>query len=87
MNSILIDSMHIPSSFAFVMAHVEQVLNFNEKQPKTALRSVGSKTLPLNRCTLIKQMTEWLRYSQATGFLVAYGWMGMEWDALLCSTR
>lgn len=83
MHSMLIDSVPIQSSSAFVMAHVEQVLGFNEEHPKTALRSVDSETLARNWCTLIDQRTKWLRYSQATGFLVAYGCTGIEGDGIV----
>ncbi|KAJ7455269.1 hypothetical protein B0H11DRAFT_2067451, partial [Mycena galericulata] len=79
MNSMLVDAVPLSSSSpSFVMAHVEQVLGFNEDHPKTALRSIGPQTLALGWCTLIDQQTEWLRYSAATGAVVAYGWMGVE---------
>ncbi|KAJ7786826.1 hypothetical protein B0H14DRAFT_3506405 [Mycena olivaceomarginata] len=80
MNSMLVDAVPISSSSSpsFVMAHVEQVLGFNENCPKTALRSTNAQTLALGWCTLIDQQTEWLRYSAATGAVVAYGWMGVE---------
>jgi hypothetical protein len=80
MNSMLVDAVPISSSSSpsFVMAHVEQVLGFNENYPKTALRSTNAQTLALGWCTLIDQQTEWLRYSAATGAVVAYGWMGVE---------
>ncbi|KAJ6507151.1 hypothetical protein C8R47DRAFT_1209091 [Mycena vitilis] len=82
MNSELIDAISIssPTSSAFVMAHEERVWGFNEHYPKTALRSVHPQTLSLGWCTLINQQTEWLRYSAATGTVVAYGWMGMKKD-------
>ncbi|KAJ6585154.1 hypothetical protein B0H19DRAFT_1108552 [Mycena capillaripes] len=82
MNSMLVDAVPIPSpsSPSFVMAHVEQVLDFNEDYPQTALRSIDPQTLALGWCTLIDQRTEWLRYSAATGAVVAYGWMGIEQD-------
>ncbi|KAJ7194195.1 hypothetical protein GGX14DRAFT_476583 [Mycena pura] len=80
MNSMLVDAIPISSSSSpsFVMAHVEQVLGFNEDNPKTALRSIDPQTLALGWCTLIDQQTEWLRYSAATNVVVAYGWMGVE---------
>ncbi|KAJ7820911.1 hypothetical protein B0H14DRAFT_3734614 [Mycena olivaceomarginata] len=80
MNSMLVDAVSISSSSSpsFVMAHVEQVLGFNENHPKTALRSTNAQTLALGWCTLIDQQTEWLRCSAATGAVVAYGWMGVE---------
>ncbi|KAJ7476027.1 hypothetical protein FB451DRAFT_1366631 [Mycena latifolia] len=80
MNSMLVDAVPISSSSSpsFVMAHVEQVLGFIEDHPKTALRSIDPQTLALGWCTLIDQQTEWLRYSAATGAVVAYGWMGAE---------
>ncbi|KAF8180932.1 hypothetical protein K438DRAFT_1768122 [Mycena galopus ATCC 62051] len=80
MNSMLVDAVPIStsSSPSFVMAHVEQVLGFSENHPKTALRSTSAQTLALGWCTLIDQQTEWLRYSAATGAVVAYGWMGVE---------
>ncbi|KAJ7680797.1 hypothetical protein DFH06DRAFT_1315537 [Mycena polygramma] len=82
MSSELIDAVPISSSTssAFVMAHVERVWGFNEYYPKTALRSIDPQTLVLGWCTLITQQTEWLRYSAASGIVVAYGWMGMKQD-------
>ncbi|KAJ7140070.1 hypothetical protein C8R43DRAFT_955123 [Mycena crocata] len=79
-NSMLVDSVTISSSSSpsFVMAHVEQVLDFNEDCAKSALRSIDAQTLELRWCTLIDQQTEWLRYSAVTDVLVAYGWMGVE---------
>ncbi|KAJ7792758.1 hypothetical protein B0H14DRAFT_2623528 [Mycena olivaceomarginata] len=80
MNSMLVDAVPISSSSSpsFVMAHVEQVLGFNENYPKTALRSTNAQTLALGWCTLIDRQTEWLQYSAAKGAMVAYGWMGVE---------
>ncbi|KAJ7680749.1 hypothetical protein DFH06DRAFT_1464886 [Mycena polygramma] len=77
MNSMLVDATPVSSS-AFVMAHVEQVCDFNEDHPKTVLRWIDSKTLALGWHTLINQKTEWLQYSAATNGVVAYGWMGIE---------
>ncbi|KAJ6492633.1 hypothetical protein DFH09DRAFT_359078 [Mycena vulgaris] len=79
-HSMLVDAVPISSSSSpsFVMAHVEQVFGFTEDHPKTVLRSIDPQTLALDWCTLIDQQTKWLRYSAATGAVVAYGWMGVE---------
>ncbi|KAJ6526892.1 hypothetical protein DFH09DRAFT_1414829 [Mycena vulgaris] len=81
-HSMLVDAVPISSSSSpsFVMAHMEQVFGFTEDHPKTVLRSINPQTLALDWCTLIDQQTKWLRYSAATGAVVAYGWMGVERD-------
>ncbi|KAJ7918508.1 hypothetical protein B0H13DRAFT_2435775, partial [Mycena leptocephala] len=80
MYPMLVDAVPIfsSSSPSFVMAHGERLFDFNEDHPKTAVRSIDPQTLALGWCTLIDQQTEWLRYSAATGAVVAYGWMGVE---------
>ncbi|KAJ7643678.1 hypothetical protein FB45DRAFT_895738 [Roridomyces roridus] len=79
MNSMLVNSLAIPSSSTFITAHVEQVLDFTEDCPKTALRCIDAETLALGWCTLIDQHTEWLRYSTVgRGVVLAFGLLGTE---------